>query len=138
MNEPTARLKIGEAARAAGVHVQTLRYYERRGLLRPPARRGRNYRAYDRAAVERVRAIKRAQRLGFTLDEVEQLSQIRDGGLEAERLLPLVAEKLAEIDDKLRDLRRMKRSLSQLVEACACGGAIERCDVLDGLGAERR
>ena len=131
-------LKIGAAARAAGVHVQTLRYYERRGLLPPPRRVGGNYRSYGNDTVQRVRAIKRAQRLGFTLEEIADFDRIRDGDLPPQRLELIVADKVVEIDAKLRDLRLMKRKLRQVVDACTCGGDPRHCDVLLALSGEDR
>ncbi len=134
MSSMDKRQRIGEAARAAGVHIQTMRYYERRGLLPRPHRSGGNYRVYGDSAVRRVRAIKRAQQLGFTLDEVGELDRIRGGEIGSDPLATLVPAKLREIDDKLRDLRRVKRALLGVIEACNCGGDVSRCDVLDGLG----
>ncbi len=132
-----SQMQIGAAARAAGVHVQTLRYYERRGLLPRPRRSRGNYRTYDDAAVRRVRAIKRAQQLGFTLEQVGELDRIRSGCSSAGRLESLAKEKLAEIDGKLADLRRMRRKLREVVETCACGGDPGLCDVLAELGSSR-
>jgi len=93
MRTGSGAIRIGEVAARAGVNVQTLRYYERRGLLKPPARRPSGYREYSPDAVRVVRFIKRAQQLGFTLDETGELL-------------------------RLRTLRAMRRALQVLVDSC--------------------
>ena len=128
-------LRIGEAAEAAGVRIQTLHYYERRGILAPARRGGSGYRSYDDADVSLIRAIKRAQNLGFTLREIEELIRLREGDEPSVDLVSLANAKIAEIDQKLRDLRKVRRTLEQLVDSCACGGDASRCDVMVGLGA---
>jgi DNA-binding transcriptional MerR regulator len=124
---------IGAAAREAGVGAQTLHYYERRGLLPRPVRTAAGYRRYTADDIGTVRAIKRAQSLGFTLDQIRELMAMRRSG-DARRVASTAAAKLREIDEKLRDLRRMRASLAKLVESCRCGGDLRRCDVLEGLG----
>jgi MerR family copper efflux transcriptional regulator len=130
------RLRIGQVARAAGVNVQTLRYYERQGLLPSPRRTFAGYRSYTAGTVDTVRAIKRAQALGFTLRDIRQLMAIRTRRRSANAVGDLVSGKIREIDEKIRDLRRMRRALRDVVERCQCGGDLPRCDVLAGLGNE--
>jgi DNA-binding transcriptional MerR regulator len=126
-------LKIAAAAKAAGVNVQTLHYYERRGLL-SPARAGGGYRAYGASDVALVRAVKRAQALGFSLAEVEELLGISTGS--RKRVKAVAAAKLTELDEKIRDLKAIRASLGDLLETCECGGDLRSCRVFDGLGME--
>ena len=125
--------QIGAAAKAAGVHVQTLHYYERQGLIAEPERSAAGYREYSPASIGRIRAIKRAQSLGFTLKEIKELAALRDEGHAAGELRALVGGKIAEIDDKIALLRKMRRALQVTAETCGCGGDLSRCDVLAGL-----
>lgn len=130
------RLRIGQVARAAAVNVQTLRYYERQGLLPAPRRTPAGYRVYAADTVDTLRAIKRAQALGFTLRDIRELITIRSRRRSASAVGDMVAGKIGEIDEKIRDLRRMRRSLREVVERCECGGDLSRCDVLAGLGED--
>ena len=119
-------LRIGEAASRAGVNVQTLRYYERRGLLEPD-RRHTGHREYDIDAVKLVRTIKAAQRLGFTLAEIEELLELtgrRSAGAPA--IADRAAVKIVEIDIKVEQLRAMKESLQTLIDL--------ECDSLTSCG----
>lgn len=125
-------LRIGEVARAAGVNVQTVRYYERRGLLPVPRRAPSGYRLYEEETVRRLRAIKRAQALGFTLRDIKELISIHSRRSAGE-VREMVVGKLHEIDAGIRDLRAMRRALLDVAERCACGGDLSRCDVLEGL-----
>lgn len=125
-------LRIGEVARAAGVNVQTVRYYERRGLLPVPRRAPSGYRLYEEETVRRLRAIKRAQALGFTLRDIKELMSIHSRRSAGE-VRAMVVGKLHEIDAGIRDLRAMRRALLDVAERCACGGDLSSCDVLEGL-----
>ena len=127
---------IGELARRAGVNVQTVRYYERRGLLADPRAREQGYREYTNATLERLRFIRRAQELGFTLTEIGELLALRlDAGATAAAVKARAAEKVAEIDAKLRDLERIRAALTHLAGQCAGGKApLGDCPLLDALG----
>lgn len=125
--------RVGGAARAAGVGVQTLHYYERRGLIGAAARTASGYREYGSATVRRVRAIKRAQTLGFSLTEIQELIGIAGEGRSAAEVGELARRKVEEIDTKLADLGRVRARLVDALETCRCGGDIGRCDVLAGL-----
>jgi DNA-binding transcriptional MerR regulator len=127
-------LRIGATAAAAGVNVQTLHYYERRGLIRRPPRTLSGYRQYPPATVRAIRAIKRAQGLGFTLKEIQDLMRIRIRGTAARDAGTLARQKLADIEAKIEALARMRDQLRDLLDTCACGGDARRCNVLDGLG----
>jgi Cu(I)-responsive transcriptional regulator len=124
---------IGEAAQEAGVNVQSLRYYERRGLLPRPPRRASGYRDYQADAVHVVRFIKRAQALGFSLEEIEQLIRLRGVTAgERHRVRAIAERKIAEIDRKLAQLRAMRRALTALVLACRHAGA-PACPIVEAL-----
>ena len=114
-------MRAGEAARRAGVNVETLRYYERRGLLPEPARMPGGHRRYDEDAVRFLRAIKDTQALGFTLAEIEEyLLVVRRGRtLPSEALRTRLAAKIDEIDARVAGLRRMRGELARIV-GCAC------------------
>jgi Hg(II)-responsive transcriptional regulator len=127
-------VKRSEVASEAGVNVQTLRYYERRGLLPEPARRPSGYRDYAPSTVQRVRFIKRAQQLGFTLAEITELLAVRqlpDQAKPAARAL--AAARIAAIDEKVRQLSEMRSTLSRLVEACACQSGSAECPIIETL-----
>src|SRR5260370_40940268 len=109
-------LKVGAIAKAAGVGVQTLHFYERSGLLRKPERSAANYRHYAPEAVRRVRFIKKAQALGLTLEETKQILDLKDHGRETCRKVAELGEKhLQEIDERLAQLSAYLRVLSQSV-----------------------
>src|SRR5438045_4201239 len=115
MNE---ELTIGRLAKAAGVNVETIRYYQRRGLVDEPYKPLGGYRRYAPSAVSRVRFIKRAQQLGFTLEEVTNLLRLEDGQSCRETRL-LAEHKLTMIEERIADLTRMRRMLKGLIAACA-------------------
>ncbi|HEX5708864.1 MAG TPA: heavy metal-responsive transcriptional regulator [Pyrinomonadaceae bacterium] len=110
-------LRIGEVARESGLSVETLRFYERRGLLGRPGRTPSGYRVYTREAVERLAFIRRAQLIGFSLDEIQQILSERDEGRTPCRAVREMARrKLDELDARLRELRRHRRELSDLLD----------------------
>ncbi|MQA85761.1 MAG: MerR family DNA-binding protein [Streptosporangiales bacterium] len=128
-------MRSGEVAGKAGVNVQTLRYYERRGLLAEPPRSAAGYRAYPAGAVEVVRFVKRAQQLGFTLDEVEELLGMTDGGPASCDAARTVAEqRLADLEAKIADLQRMRASLRRLVATCSRPRRDRECPLLQAVG----
>ena len=124
---------IGEAAEQAGVNIQTVRYYERRGLLPKAPRRSSGYREFPDDAVRIVRFIKRAQDLGFSLDEVEELLRLRrQPGRNRARIRSVAEEKIRQIDQKVAELERMKRALQTLVYSCHDGAMLE-CPIIEAL-----
>ncbi|MFN2503455.1 MAG: MerR family transcriptional regulator [Acidimicrobiales bacterium] len=127
-------MRTSEVASQAGVNVQTLRYYERRGLLPEPKRLDSGYRSYGPEAVRTARFVKRAQTLGFTLEEVEALLQLAAGGprgcAEARQL---AAEKLADLQQRIEALEAMRRSLTQLVATCDRPRSRRQCPLLEAL-----
>ncbi|NMO23509.1 heavy metal-responsive transcriptional regulator [Pyxidicoccus fallax] len=131
--EPSPTLRISELARAAGVGIPTLRFYERKKLLPAPERTESGYRLYEPHHVTRVRFIRRAQELGFSLKEVGSLLAMSDGKVpsstEVERF---AAAKLDAIDARVKDLQRMKRAILKLMAEGICAGA--ECPVIASLG----
>lgn len=126
-------MRTGEVAARAGVNVQTLRYYERRGLLGRPARSTSGYRQYPEQAVRIVRFVKRAQDLGFSLDEVADLLRLRRVSTSRRASAQALATaKLADIETKLQQLEAMRAALGHLLAAC-CGGRSEDCPILEAL-----
>lgn len=127
--------RTGEVARAAGVNVQTLRFYEREGILPPPRRAPSGYRQYGDDAVRIVSFVKRAQELGFTLREAKELLRLRSPGPKrAAAARAAAAAKLDDVDQKIRDLTAIRAALASLVEACACAdGGTVRCPILEAL-----
>jgi Cu(I)-responsive transcriptional regulator len=126
-------MRIGTAAAQANVNVQTLRYYERRGLLPRSPRRSSGYREFPDDAVRIVRFIKRAQDLGFTLDEVEELLQLRNDKRRDRARIRAVAEKRArQVERKIGELHAMKQALSHLLHCCEEGSTLE-CPIIEAL-----
>jgi Cu(I)-responsive transcriptional regulator len=124
---------ISQTAKQAGVNAQTLRYYERRGLLPKPPRRGSGYREYPADAVRVVRFIKRAQELGFSLDEVEELVRLRGVRRGDRQKVRAIAErKIADIDQKIAHLQSMRGALERLVVSCHHGTAAD-CPIIEAL-----
>ncbi len=130
----TAPLTIGKLAKAAGVGVETIRYYQQRGLLPVPASRGA-YRYYPAALVQRIRFIKRAQELGFTLDEVAELMSL-ESGLDRHAIRQIAGQRLEEIRTRLADLQRMQQALSHLIAACEHTGKELPCPIIETLAAD--
>lgn len=119
------------AAKAAQVHVETLRYYERMGLLPEPPRAANGYRQYDDSAQKRLRFIRRAQALGFSLAQVRELLRL-DDGLNCSAAQTLARAKLDGVERQIADLKRMQLRLRQTLAACERGGRA-RCPLIDAL-----
>ena len=130
-------MRIGAAAERAGVNVQTLRYYERRGLLPRPPRRESGYREFPDDAVRVVRFIKRAQDLGFALDEVAELLKLRNEKRRDRARIRTIAERrMKPIDRKLAELQAMRKALGHLVHCCRDGSTLE-CPIIEALDGAR-
>lgn len=121
-------MTIGRLARAAGVGIETIRYYQQRGLLPLPSTIG-TYRHYPVAVVERIRFIKRAQELGFSLDEISELLGLEDGA-ERTSIRRIASDRLQQIELKLSDLRRMQKALKHLVTSCEHTRADLPCPII--------
>ena len=132
-------MRTSELAAAADVNRQTLRYYERRGLLPQPERTTGGYRAYGPDAVAVVRFVKRAQRLGFTLNDVEALLDLADGGPDScEAARTLAGERIADLDRRIGELRAMRAALGRLVATCEQPRANRECPLLQALAADTK
>ena len=131
----TTELTIGRLADEAGVNVETIRYYQRRGLMVEPDRPMGGQRRYASDAVKRVRLIKRAQVLGFTLDEVASLLALDEACACAETR-ELAAHKLQVIEAKLVDLKAMRKGLTALLRQCDAGATDGSCPIIHALAAD--
>jgi MerR family transcriptional regulator, copper efflux regulator len=127
-------LTIEELAERAQVHVETLRYYERRGLVERPPRSASNYRLYPEDAVKRVRFVKRAQALGFSLRDIKELLSLRAASAaECGEIRAQTEAKIKDIDEKIGALMAMKSALSTLVTECSGEGPLTECPILESL-----
>lgn len=127
-------LTIGEVARRAGVGVETVRFYERQGLLEEPERRASGYRQYDGEAVDVLRFIRRAKELGFTLKEIKGLLGLRlDASATRAEVREQARAKVADIEARIADLQRMRDVLQKLVRKCHGDGAASGCPILEAL-----
>ena len=129
-------MKIGHVAGQAAVNIDTVRYYERRGLLPEPERGPSGYRDYPEETVPLIRFIKRTQDLGFSLKEIENLISLRAGGDGRRRsdVRGLAEAKIRDIDQKLARLQAMRSALLSLVESCANSRGQPTCPILEALG----
>ena len=127
---------VSKIARAAGVGIETIRFYEQEGLLDEPSRRPSGYRIYSDAAVTRIRFIQRAKQLGFTLREIRELIALdARGDAECGDLRARASEKLAVVEAKIADLERVRGALADVIAACLCNGPIRECPVMECLAA---
>ncbi|MEM9557344.1 MAG: MerR family DNA-binding protein [Acidobacteriota bacterium] len=132
-------LTIGQLARAADVGVETIRFYERRGLLAEPPRRPSGYRQYEPEAADRLRFIRRAKELGFTLDEIGELLALRARPTEnRDRVRAAASAKIDDIERRIADLEQMRGVLARLVSACEersehADAAMSGCPILEAL-----
>lgn len=127
MNE--ANLTIAGVARGAGVGVETVRYYERRGLVSQPKRGAGSYRHYHAGHVDRIRFIRRAQDLGFTLKEIATLLKLEDG-TDRHGIRRIAGARLEETRRRIEDLRRIESVLSQLLHDCETHAKAHRCPII--------
>lgn len=128
-------MKIGEAAAASGCHIETIRYYERVGLLPRPARTPGGYRDYIEEEIRRLRFITRGRELGFGLDEIRSLLALSDDEtLSCRQVDELARRHLDEIRARVRELNRMAKELERTIQGCA-GGRRAQCTILDALRA---
>ncbi len=125
---------IGEVAKLLDVSQHTLRYYEKIGLLAPIAKNNAGRRQFSEADIERLRFIKRAQRMHFSLDEIRSLIELdRAVSVEKSQARALVREKLSEVENGLKDLRQLKKDLSIMLLACEGSDDDEDCPIIEGI-----
>lgn len=137
MSTQTASLTIGAVAKRVGVAIDTIRYYEREGLLPEPLRRASGYRSYDEGTIAQLRFIRRAKELGFTLEEIRELlalSADRQRGVKAVK--KRAEQRLAAIEQRIAELQRVRDGLAQLVASCPGHGRPEECPILRALSDE--
>ncbi|MBV8359479.1 MAG: MerR family DNA-binding protein [Deltaproteobacteria bacterium] len=129
-------LTIGRLAKQARVNRETVRYYERRRLLQRPSRSAAGYRVFSDDALRRLRFIRHAKMLGFSLEEIKELLALRIHSIDTcERVRERTQTKIADIENKIETLQRMKRSLSELITACSRRRKTDECPILDCLDA---
>jgi Hg(II)-responsive transcriptional regulator len=126
-------LTIGKLPKAAEVGVDTVRFYERAGLLKKPQRTAAGYRLYAEADAARLRFVRRAKALGFCLDEIAELLRLNDGGGRRGAVRALAERRLWEIEHKLRELGRMRNMLRHLVDQCHGDGPLAGCPIVEAV-----
>ena len=130
-------LTIGAVAKRTGLGIQTVRFYEREGLLEEPPRSSSGYRTYDESAVRRLGFIRRAQELGFSLKEIRELISLEQNeDADCDQVRGIANAKLDTIEDKIADLKRMQAALEKVVRSCTGGGTIRDCVIMDCLQTE--
>jgi len=131
-------LTIGQVAEQSGVGVETVRFYEREGLLEAPARKASGYRQFDQQVVGRIQFIRRAKELGFTLKEIKELLQLKLApSTNCAEVKGRAEDKIADIETRIDSLTRMKRALVKLTKACSGNGPTTQCPILDALEPEK-
>lgn len=126
---------IGQIAKNSGISVETIRYYEKEGLLEKPQRRESGYRQYNSDAIDRLIFIQQAKKLGFSLKEIGELLSIKsDANTLCSDVKQLAQEKLGDIESKIKMLQRMRKSLKVLIDVCPGQAPISDCPILDSLG----
>ena len=132
-------LTIGKVAQRAGVGIETVRFYEREGLIEDPPRGPSGYRHYSESVVPRLLFIRRAKELGFTLKEIKELLSLRlDPDTTCADVRERAEGKIADIEEKIRSLRRMKKALIKLTESCRGLGPVDACPILEALDPKER
>ncbi len=127
-------LSIGQVARQTGVGVETVRFYERRGLLEKPPRKESGYRQYPPEAILRLRFIKKAKEVGFSLKEIKELLSLRlDATATCEDVKSRAEAKMLDIEQKIQGLQKMKQALTDLTAACSEDGPVSECPILQML-----
>ncbi len=132
-------MKIGEVAKAAGIGIDAIRFYEREGLIPEPARRPSGYRMYSPDVVLSLRFIRRAKELGFSLKEISELLSLETAAeTTAADVRKLAEAKLADIEERIRALQRMRRALRKATDSCTGQGPTSGCSILQTLNREEK
>ena len=127
-------LTIGQVARKAGVGVETVRFYERKGLIADPPRRQSGYRQYDEQVIDRLRFIRGAKELGFTLKEIQELLSLKlERTSKCADVKSRAEAKIADIEAKVHTLQKMKKALVKLAKSCSGHGTSGECPILEAL-----
>ncbi|PKL10104.1 MAG: MerR family transcriptional regulator [Spirochaetae bacterium HGW-Spirochaetae-7] len=132
MDRNSGNLTISMVAEVSGVGVETIRYYQRRGLLREPPRIDGSIRRYGTSDIDRLRFIKAAKRLSFSLDEIAQLLRLEDG-LHCDEAASIATARLEDVRSRLSDLQKIEQSLTGLLNACGARTATIRCPLIAAL-----
>jgi len=132
-----ATVGIGQLAKRSGVPIDTVRHYERIGLLKPAARLASGYRRYGEAEQKRLRFIRRAKALGFTLDETRELLAL-GAGRDVQKIRKAAAARLGDVERRIEELSRVRDSLRQLIAACPGHGRAESCPILNALSQDAK
>lgn len=132
-------LTIGKVAQRANLGIETVRFYEREGLIDEPPRGTSGYRHYPESVVPRLLFIKRAKELRFTLNEIKDLLSLRlDPNTTCADVKQRAEGKIADVEEKMRSLRRMKKALVKLDESCSGRGPADECPILEALDPQER
>jgi len=135
--ENETRYKIGKVAELAGVNKETVRYYERRKLIPDPDRMDSGYRLFSQRHIDQIRFIKRAQELGFTLSEIKDLLDLRmDETTSCSEIKKEAEQKWQDVVSKIEDLKRIKKTLTSLIDSCNSSGPKGDCPILEALEGE--
>lgn len=132
-------LNIGQVAKMGEVGVETIRFYERKGLLDEPERKPSGYRQYDESVVHRLEFIRRAKELGFTLKEIKELLTLKvDPSTTCADVKDRAKTKIKDIDGKIRSLQQMKRALAKVTSSCSGNGPTNHCPILEAMESDRK
>ena len=126
-------LTIGQLAKETGINIETIRYYERRGLIPESPRRESGYREFTPQYIERISFIKRAQTLGFTLREISGLLALADGKFTCKDIRKVAEDKVKEIENRIHDLKKIKKVLNNLVKECTNNRRLSYCPIIESL-----
>ncbi|MGB0955884.1 MAG: MerR family transcriptional regulator [Panacagrimonas sp.] len=130
-------LTVGKVAKASGLNIETIRYYERDGLLPPPLRSAAGYRLYQSDTLDRLQFIRRAKHLGFSLREIRDLLSLQDQAGSKSQARKLAAGKLKLVNEKIRDLQGIRRALDKMVEQCSGDGSVSSgCPIIQTLSGD--
>jgi MerR family transcriptional regulator, copper efflux regulator len=139
MDARTTELTIGRVARGAGLTIDTVRYYEREGLLQRPVRTAAGYRQYTEEAIARLRFIREAKKLGFTLSEIRELLALKVApGKSCADVRARAEAKIIDVRQRIDQLNRIRRALMKLTAACSGRGPTSQCPILESLEGTRR
>lgn len=130
------QMTIGKLARAAGIGIDTIRFYEREALIPPPARTAAGYRLYRTEDSRRLRFVRRAKELGFSLAEIRDLLFLADGAGSKQEVKTMTRDKLAQIESQIADLTRIQAVLSTLEARCSGRGGVHNCPIIESLNRE--